>query len=364
MNLRNGVLYFPRQITYQSVPYLSDTWGELQAQMAIIWDFSDTLVMDSAGIAWLEQKQETWLPSNQPHIQHLSPELIHLWETFHYPGDMAEFALPPPSTLSRTALFWIERLGERYQRYGRYIGEFLMLTSDIFYWSGMAVLGRKQHRHNSIIQQSILIGVEALPIIALMSGLIGLILALQSATQLRQFGADIYIADLIGIAMVREMAPLMTAIMLAGRSASSFASEIATMVVTEEMDALKIMAIQPIRFIVVPKFLAISGVTPLLTIFSNAIGIIGGFLVAVFYLEIPPTAFAQELIQSIQIRDVLIGEFKSLIFAWIILVIGAYAGFKVSGGSEGVGQVTTQAVVASIFLIILADSLFSLFFYF
>ncbi|MBP7462340.1 MAG: ABC transporter permease [Candidatus Delongbacteria bacterium] len=370
LSLRESILYFPERITYHDIPELEENWRQLENQPISQWNFSATREMDSAGIAWLEHRQDIRHQNDRTPIQALSPELEQLWQTFRAPvrelNDLSEESPDPDDRKSgwKTMTSGLERVGDRCQAIGGVMREFGSLISDIVYWSGLAMLGRNQHRRGSVIHQAVLIGVEALPIIGLMSGLVGLILALQSAAQLRQFGADIYIANLIGIAMIREMGPLMTAIMLAGRSASSFASEIATMVVTEEMDALKIMAIQPIRFVVVPKMLAISMVTPLLTVFSNALGILGGFLVAILYLEIPAGAFASQLIQSIQVQDILIGEFKSLVFAWIILSIGAYAGFKVHGGSQGVGLVTTQAVVSSIFAIILADSMFSLVFYF
>jgi phospholipid/cholesterol/gamma-HCH transport system permease protein len=198
----------------------------------------------------------------------------------------------------------------------------------------------------------------------LISFLIGFILALQSAAQLRQFGANIFIADLIGIAMLREMGPIMTAIVVAGRSGSAIASEIATMVVTEEVDALKTMSLNPIRYVVVPKFHGITLTMPLLTIFSDFLGILGGFIIGITYLQLSATAFLNELATVVIMKDVLTGLFKSIIFAWIIIIVACYYGLKVTGGSEGVGKATTASVVASIFYVIIADSIMGLIFYF
>jgi phospholipid/cholesterol/gamma-HCH transport system permease protein len=209
-----------------------------------------------------------------------------------------------------------------------------------------------------------LIGMNALPIIALISFLIGFILALQSSAQLRQFGASIYVADLIAISMTREMGPIMTAIILAGRSGSSFTSEIANMVVTEETDALQSMGLNPIKYVVVPKVHAIIITTPMLTILSMIIGIAGSFLVGLTYLNIAVVPFYQEVVEALIFKDIITGLVKSFIFAWIIVTVGAYYGLNVKGGSEGVGRATTASVVTSIFLVVLADSILGLIFYF
>jgi phospholipid/cholesterol/gamma-HCH transport system permease protein len=222
----------------------------------------------------------------------------------------------------------------------------------------------KNQRKGEFINQSMLIGMDAFPIVALIAFLIGFILALQSAAQLRQFGAAIYVADLIAISMTREMGPLITAIIFAGRSGSAIASELATMVVTEETDALKSMGLNPIGYVLAPKIYAITVMMPLLTVLSVIIGIVGAMVIGYTYLDIGPQAFYQEVMTVLLLRDIVTGLIKSLIFAWIIVLTGAFYGFRVKGGSEGVGRATTASVVASIFLVIVADSILGMIFYF
>lgn len=244
------------------------------------------------------------------------------------------------------------------------IKDFFLLLVDTFIYSFQGLFQRKGMRKGEFLNQSMLIGMNALPIIALISFLIGFILALQSSAQLRQFGASIYVADLIAISMTREMGPLMTAIVLAGRSGSSFTSEIANMMVMEETDALQSMGLNPIKYVVVPKVHAIIITTPMLTILSMIIGIAGSFVVGLTYLHIALVPFYQQVVEALIIKDIITGLVKSFIFAWIIVIVGAYFGFNVKGGSEGVGRVTTASVVTSIFLVILADSILGLIFYF
>jgi phospholipid/cholesterol/gamma-HCH transport system permease protein len=202
-------------------------------------------------------------------------------------------------------------------------------------------------------------GFDALPIVGLISLLLGMILAFMSSVQLKQFGADIYVASLVAVAMVRELGPVMTAIIVAGRSGSSFAAEIGTMKVSEEVDALFTMGFDPTRFLVVPKVVAAVVMVPLLTMFSDVFSILGGMLVGVFMLDLTPNAYLTETFRFLELRDIVWSFVKSAAFAMLIAWIGCLRGFQVRGGADSVGQATTSAVVSSLFLIILADSLFA-----
>jgi len=255
---------------------------------------------------------------------------------------------------------FFESIGNSVFSFGDAVMNFLFLTSEIVLWSFYGIFRTSGRRKGSVIQQSFLIGSNAIGIIALLSFVLGLILALQSAAQLRQFGASIYVADLIAISMVREMGPMMTAIIIAGRSGSAFAAEISTMKVTEELDALRMMAINPISYVVVPKFLAITICMPLLVTLSMILGILGGFVIGLTYLDLTFVSYFNETISILTAEDLLVGLSKSIFFAWVIVIIGSYFGFKAQGGAEGVGKVTTSAVVASIFAVIFLDALFSL----
>jgi phospholipid/cholesterol/gamma-HCH transport system permease protein len=207
--------------------------------------------------------------------------------------------------------------------------------------------------------QAIRIGVDALPIVSLIAFLLGLIMAFQAAFQLRQFGANIFVANLVGISVVRELGPLMTAIVVAGRSGSAIAAELGTMVVGEEIDALRTMGINEIRFLVVPRVYAITITQPSLTLYANAVGVFGGFLIGVLYLDLSAAAYIQQTISALTLGDLAQGLSKSGVFAWVIVLIGCHCGLRITGGAEGVGRATTTSVVASIFSIIAVDSIFT-----
>jgi phospholipid/cholesterol/gamma-HCH transport system permease protein len=218
-------------------------------------------------------------------------------------------------------------------------------------------------RKESLVEQSIYIGSQALGIVGLISFLVGLTLAFQSAYQLQQFGAAVFVANLTGVAVVREMGPLMTAILVAGRSGSSIAAEISTMKVSEEIDALTVMGLDPVGFLALPRLLAITLMMPILTVLADLLGILGGFVVGVFYLDIGVTSFANQMMEALAPKDLLTGLVKSVVFAWGIGLIGLFYGFRVHGGAAEVGRTTTASVVASIFFIIVADCFFSVLFY-
>ena len=237
---------------------------------------------------------------------------------------------------------------------------FLLLAIDTLVAAWRAVVRGERPPRGSYTEQAVAIGVDALPIVALLSLLLGLILAFQAAFQLRQFGANIFVADLVGISMVREFGPMMTGIMLAGRSGSAIAAELGTMVVQEEVDALKTMGIDPRRFLVLPKMLGILTMQPALTLLSNFIGIFGGFVIAVLYLDLSPSTYIDQTLLAVTFSDWLHGLLKSVVFALLIGMVGCYSGLQIEGGASGVGRATTRAVVAGIFLIILADSIFAM----
>lgn len=202
-------------------------------------------------------------------------------------------------------------------------------------------------------------GVDALPIVAMISFLLGLIMAFMSSVQLKQFGANIYVASLVSLSMTRELGPIMTAIIVAGRSGSAFAAEIGSMKISEEIDALSTMGFEPHLFLVMPKVIAAFLVVPLLTLFSDVFAIAGGLLVGISMLDLTVNGYVNQTLNTLTLFDVFWGFAKSAIFALLISWTGCLRGFQVKGGAAGVGQATTSAVVSSIFLIILADSIFA-----
>ncbi|MFA6570710.1 MAG: MlaE family lipid ABC transporter permease subunit [Bacteroidota bacterium] len=205
-------------------------------------------------------------------------------------------------------------------------------------------------------------GVTAVPIVVLIVFLIGVISGYQGAVQLHQFGADIYIADLIGISITRELGPLMTAILVAGRSGSAYAAEIGTMKVSEEVDALTSMGFNTMHFLVLPRVLAVMFAMPFLVIIADLAGITGGFLTANTTLRITLSGYLNELQTALHFWDVFTGLMKSLVFGFLVATVGCFRGMQVHGGAESVGKFTTTAVVSGVLLIILADAIFTFIF--
>lgn len=208
------------------------------------------------------------------------------------------------------------------------------------------------------------VGVRALPILSLITFFIGLILALQAAYELKKFGAINLVATAVAISMTRELGPLITAIVVIGRSGSAFAAEIGTMKVTEEIDALETMAISPIHFLVTPKFLAMIIMLPCLTIWANTMGILGGSLFGVAQADFTILRYIQASVDALFVRDIVSGLIKSVMFGITITAVGCFEGLSTGAGAEQVGHSTTRAVVMSIFLVVVVDLVFTLLFFF
>ncbi len=205
-------------------------------------------------------------------------------------------------------------------------------------------------------------GVNAIVIVGMIGFLTGMIMAFQSTVPLRQFGVDIFVVNLVALAMLRELGGIMTAIVLAGRSGSAFAAEIGTMKVNEEVDALTTMGLDPVRFLVVPKVMAAIIVTPLLTIYANVIGIAGGLMVVMLFGH-PWASVYNQLVTSVDLSDVATGLIKSFFFGALVGGIGCLRGLQTKSGASAVGESTTRAVVSGIFLIIAVDAIFAVVFY-
>ena len=208
-----------------------------------------------------------------------------------------------------------------------------------------------------------LAGVNALPIVALLGFLLGLIMAFQSAIPMRQFGADIYVANLIGLSMLRELGPLLTAIILAGRSGSAFAAELGTMKVSEELDALTTMGLEPVGFLVVPRVIAAVAMTPLLAVFAGLLGLIGGAVV-MLSLGFPLVTYVIQVKSAVTVGDLIGGLGKSFVFGIVVAAIGCLRGLQTKSGASAVGESTTRAVVSGLVLITIVDGIFAVVFYY
>lgn len=217
-------------------------------------------------------------------------------------------------------------------------------------------------RFGAIVKNIEEAGIRALPIIALTSFLIGVVIAYQSAVQLEKFGANIFIVDMIGISVTRELAPLITAIVVAGRSGSSYTAQIGVMKLTEEIDAMKTMSFNPFRFLVLPRMIALMIAMPLMIFLADIMGIAGGMLVSKLQLNLSFSEFVQRLQNVVDTKHLWVGLIKGPVFAWLIAAVGCFRGFQVSYNTESIGRYTTISVVNAIFLVIAADAVFSIIF--
>ena len=254
----------------------------------------------------------------------------------------------------------VEKLGEVARRQYRDFLEIMSFVGELVVALAWSLAHPRSVRWEDVKFYMKRAGADGLPIVALISLLLGLIMAFMSSLQLKQFGANIYVANLVTLAMVRELGPIMTAILVAGRSGSAYAAEIGTMVVNDEVNALVTMGFEPIRFLAVPKVLATMVVVPILTVYADLFAILGGLIVGITGLDLTAFTYIQQTKSSIRIFDFATSLVKAVVFAMLISGIGCQRGFEVKGGAEGVGTSTTSAVVSAIFLIILADSAFAI----
>jgi phospholipid/cholesterol/gamma-HCH transport system permease protein len=244
-----------------------------------------------------------------------------------------------------------------------YLGAIAYLTARAAFYVFIGPFEGRPVRWRRVINQAAEVGVRALPILSLITFFIGLILALQSAYELRKLGALSLVATAVAITVTREIGPLITAILVIGRSGSAFAAEIGTMRVTEEIDALETMAIEPIEFLVVPKFAAMIIMMPCLTLWSNAMGILGGALFGVTEAGFTWSRYLNASFDALLLHDITTGLVKSIMFGIAITAVGCYEGLATTGGAEEIGRSTTRAVVLSIFMVILVDLIFTAVFF-
>ncbi len=255
------------------------------------------------------------------------------------------------------------RIGRGAFHFLGHLNRIIKLGGQTFYWTIVAPMKGQRFGWKSTIEQMVKIGYESIPIVCLIAFFVGLIIAMQSAYQLAQFGVTIYVANFVAVSITRELSPLLTAIIITGRNGSAITAEIGTMKVSEEIDALKTMGFNPVKFLVVPRTLAMVIMVPCLTIIADFIGILGGYVISMLTLDLTSIRYINQTTEALLFKDVLSGLVKSVFFALIIANIGSYEGFNVEGGAEGVGKSTTQSVVTSIFLIIAADVFFTGLFY-
>ncbi len=319
-------------------------------------DLAGVSYMDSAGLLTLFRLEEKIRRMGRTHTYlHVPPEIQRLMGLI----DREELTKPPLRSEGASGGV-IEEMGDAGFRIAGDFSAMMTFLGDLVAALTHIVGHPRDVRWGDVLFSMRRTGAEGLPIVGLISLLIGLIIAFMSSLQLKQFGANIYVASLVAVAIVRELGPIMTAILVAGRSASAYAAEIGTMVVNDEVDALATMGFDPIRFLAVPKVIATVLVLPLLTLYSDVFGIAGGMIVGVTGLDLTPYTYLLESQRAISASDLIAGLLKAVVFAFGIAWIGCQRGFQVRGDVEEVGAATTSAVVTSILLIVIVDSAFAI----
>lgn len=260
----------------------------------------------------------------------------------------------------------MKRIERFFVHLGRGAISFLYFLGGLAYLFGQCIyfLFSAPIKRARIFEQFKKAGCDSLPIVSLVALFIGFIFALQIAYFMQRMGSEIYIASLVALSLVRELGPVITALIVAGRVGASITAELGTMKVTEQIDALETLAANPVQYLVVPRFLALTFMLPLLTLYANIIGIFGSYLICVFKLGISSSMYINVTFDALLFKDLFTGLFKTLFFGMIIAIVSCFEGFRVEGGAEGVGKATTRSVVTSFVMIIAADCFFTALFYF
>lgn len=343
----------------------SGLWQEITRKISgcntanLILDLEKVEYLDTAGaafICYLEMfgKTRGFKNISTINLEHEYSTLVDLARNIR----QKDFSKQIPRNLS-----FIEKQGKSVSDLLSETKEFITYTGEIAWALVQSLLHPKQIRWSDTFMIAERSGVDALPIVALISFIVGLVMAFQAAIPMRMFGAELYVANLIGISMVRELGPLMTAIVLAGRSSSAFAAEIGTMRINEEIDALTVMGLDPVKFLIVPRIIASTFITPLLTIFSNLMGMLGGALV-VTSMGHPVISYYNQIASFVEWNDFAGGLIKCFVFGILISATGCIRGYQTQSGPSAVGISTTRAVVTSIILIAVFDGIFSIIYFY
>ncbi len=342
---------------------IAGIWSEARAALAavsdrrVVVDASRVDYCDGGGIAMLvDLLRQPRAPEAPVSVRALKAEFQTLLDQFQ-PN---EFRAPPEEPAER--LSTVEEIGRAALIVGRDLRTQIIFVGETAAALWQAMRDPQSVRWKDVWYTCEQVGVNALPIVALISFLLGIILAFQSAVPMRQFGAEIFVADLVGLSILRELGPLMTAILLAGRSGAAFAAEIGTMKVNEELNALTTMGLDPVRFLVVTRILAALLMVPLLTLFADIIGIFGGALTMLTF-NIPIAAFLHEIDSLVDVKDLVAGLAKTPVFAILIAGIGCLRGLQTEQGASAVGISATRAVVSGIILLVVVDGIYAFVYY-
>ena len=331
---------------------VSKSWRNLKSiPVSCRVDASKLESADGAGLAFLWTLQQ----EKKASLAGLRPEIEVRLKAF---DRLPEKSADSPER-DRSVFF---QVGKTSWEIARDIGDQIRFIGELSVTGALCLLQPRRIRWNDMWLIAQKAGVDALVVAGMVSFLTGMIMAFQAAVPLKQFGVDIFVVNLVALALLRELGPIMTAVVLAGRTGSAFAAEIGTMKVNEEIDALKTMGLDPVQFLVVPRVLAGFLVTPVLTVYANVLGVAGGFLVMMAQ-GFPFAALWNQLVSAIGVSDVMTGMIKSFVFGILVAGVGCLRGLQTGKGATAVGESTTRAVVSGIFLIVLVDAVFAGVFY-
>ena len=259
---------------------------------------------------------------------------------------------------------FVESLGKNTLSVIRQTQEIIALLTQTIYWLFAGPFRKKPISRKNFFAQTIFAGVDSIVIVFFVDFFIGMVLAMQSAYQLQQMGATIYVAALVGVSMTREIGPVLTALVIAGRVGAAITAELATMKVTEQVEALETISLNPVRFLVAPRFLALLIMLPCLVVLGDIIGMFGGYLIGITQLQLGSHLYIDTTLEFLTRKDILTGLLKSAVFSMVITLVACHQGLYTEGGAEGVGRSTTRSVVTSFILIIVADAILTAIFYF
>ncbi len=356
-SMSNNTVCYEGEWTITQIGQQEKNLQKLPPSSQIIFDGSKISSLDTAG-AWLIYRTQQTLQQQNVTVSYknFTSEQMALFRM------IADYSIQLVPCHTHTFANFLVRIGKRTYSTLNHAFVFLSFVGETSLALLWALLFPHHIRWKALFSNIQTAGIQALPIVGLMAFLMGVVLAYQGGVQLSQYGANIFVVDLVSVTLFRELAPLLTAIIIAGRSGSSYTAQISTMHITEEIDALRTLGITPMELLVLPKLLALILVLPLLSVFSNILGLIGAMSIAQLALDVSINDFFERLQQAIDVRHYLVGLSKAPVFAAIIALVGCYQGLQVQGGADSVGKQVTKSVVQAIFLVIIADAIFSILF--
>jgi phospholipid/cholesterol/gamma-HCH transport system permease protein len=336
--------------TLQTVPQIEEALRHLPSAKKLVWDLSGITDFDSSGVLLFIEYLKRFEKRMQVEVLNYSPSQKEMYDL------LREYMV---EDIPQRKMGFLSEIGKSSVELLHDIKDFITFLGHLFAIAFYAFTHPKTLRYKETVYHIHQSGFNALVIIGMTSFLVGMVIAYQGAVELARFGADIFIVDTVGISIVRELGPMITAIVIAGRSGSAYTAEIGAMKITEEIAAMRTMGFDPYNFLVLPRIFALMIALPLLIFFSDIVGIFGGMVASEMVTGISYDQFVSRLYEVLEVKHYILGMIKGPVFAFVIAAIGCFRGFQVSDNTESIGLHTTASVVNSIFMVIAFDALFS-----